>query len=131
MATLLAHIRIKPGQAPIWEATMRELVANTRAHEPDMLRYEYWRAQEPLCYYGLLSFKDKAAFFAHQDADYHRSPAYGDMIDAIRLEFVDPVPDAAPLPPTANPALPADAPDNITEWETQSPVQLAAWWAAL
>ena len=51
------------------------------------------------------------------------------MIEDIRLELVDPVADASPLPRTENPDLPADAPAGVREWEQLSPVQLAAWWA--
>ena len=129
MATLLAHIRIKPGQEAVWEETIQKMVAQTQANEPSMLRYEYWKGQEPRSYYALLSFKDKAAFFHHQDADYHRNAPYGDTIEAIRLEFVDPVANASPLPRTKNPELPQDAPEAIREWEDRSPIQIADWWA--
>ena len=128
MATLLAHIRIKPGAEAEWEAAMANLVENTLANEAEVIRYEYWKGQEPLTYYAFLSFTSKNAFFTHQDAPYHRSQAYGDIFDDIRLEFVDPVSTASPLPRTENPALPEDAPDGIKEWETTSPVQIADWW---
>ena len=128
MTTMLAHIRVRPGKEQAWEATMRELVRQTIAHEPDVLRYEYWKGQEPLCYYGLLSFKSKRAFFEHQDADYHRTPPFADMIADIRLEFVDPVEAASPLPHTENPELPADTPASVREWENLTPIQLADWW---
>jgi quinol monooxygenase YgiN len=128
VTTLLAHIRIKPGAEAEWEAAMAKLVDNTLAHEAEVIRYEYWKGQEPLTYYGLLSFTSKHGFFAHQDADYHRNQTYGDIFDDLRLEFVDPVSTASPLPRTENPALPDDAPDTIKEWESSTPVQIADWW---
>ena len=128
MATMLAHIRIKAGAEEQWEALIADLVDKTLANEPDVVRYEYWKGSEPNVWYGLLSFASKNAFFVHQDADYHRNQPYGECIEDMRLEFVDPVSNASPLPRTENPPLPDDAPDNIREWEDQTPVQLADWW---
>ena len=129
MATLLAHIKVREGAEAQWEAIMRSLVDQTLEHESEVLRYEYWKGEQPRSYYGLLSFTSKRAFFEHQDADYHRNQAYGDCIEAIRLEFVDPVQGAAPLPATENPALPADTPAEVMEWEQQTPISIAPWWA--
>ena len=98
MTTLLAHIRIKPGAEAAWEAAMANLVDNTLAHEAEVIRYEYWKGQEPLTYYGLLSFTSKHAFFVHQDADYHRNQTYGDIFDDLRLEFVFAASHAASAP---------------------------------
>ena len=129
MATLLAHIKIKPGGEAVWEAAMAKLVENTLANESEVIRYEYWKGQEPNSYYGLLSFTSKHAFFVHQDADYHRDGGYGEVIEDIKIEFVDPVADASPLPRTENPPLPDDASDGMREWEDISPVEVADWWA--
>ncbi|MDA1075795.1 MAG: antibiotic biosynthesis monooxygenase [Proteobacteria bacterium] len=128
MTTLLAHITVKPGFEAQWETAIAGLVEKTMANETEVIRYEYWKGQAPRTWYALLSFTSKQAFFVHQDADYHRAPAYGEMIENISLEFVDPVSTASPLPRTENPDLPADAPDSIREWEELSPVQVAAWW---
>ena len=56
MATLLAHITIQPGKEAKWEAIMRDMVAQTFGTEDGVIRYEYWKGQEPLSYYCLLSF---------------------------------------------------------------------------
>ena len=128
MTTLLAHIKIKPGAESAWEATMRNLVKNTMANESEVIRYEYWKGQEPGCYYGFLSFTSKRAFFEHQNADYHRNLVDGDVFEDIRLEFLDPVPTASPLPPTENLPLPDDASPGIREWEKRTPLQIADWW---
>jgi hypothetical protein len=109
---------------------MQHLVAQTLAQESGVLRYEYWRAQAPHSYYCLLAFRDKHAFFVHQDSPYHREAPFAKLIESVELEFVDPVPAAAPLPRTSNPALPPDSPPGIAEWEKLTPVRMAAWWPA-
>lgn len=128
MATLLAKIKIRAGGEAQWESAIATLVEKTLASEPNAIRYEYWKAQAPNTWYALLAFADKNAFFAHQDADYHRDGGYGDLVEDIELEFVDPVATASPLPRTVNTPLPDDAPPNITEWEELSPVVQADWW---
>ena len=66
MASLLAHIKIQPGKEQKWEAIMHDMVSQTFASEEGVVRYEYWKGQEPNAYYCLLSFKDKWAFYHHQ-----------------------------------------------------------------
>ena len=41
---MLAHIRIKAGAEERWEALIADLVDKTLANEPDVVRYEYWKA---------------------------------------------------------------------------------------
>lgn len=130
MATLLAHIRIKPGCEEQWEEIMQAMVRDTFANEKGVLRYEYWKGEEPNLWYSLLSFVDKQAFFVHQDSEHHRTQSFGDVIEAIRLEFLDPVEGASDLPRTADLPLPEDAPPGIRQWEKITPVKLADWWKA-
>ena len=47
MTTILAHLRVKPGREARFEEIARELHRGTHAHERGVLRYEYWRGQEP------------------------------------------------------------------------------------
>lgn len=128
MATMLAKIKVHDHLIDKWENTITELVDKTLANEPEVVRYEYWKSTEPNTWYGLLSFTSKHAFFVHQDADYHRTPALGECIEHMTLEFVDPVHNASPLVRTENPPLPEDAPEGIKEWEDITPVQVANWW---
>lgn len=44
MATLLAHITVKPGAEAAFEAVARRLFDETHAHETGVLRYEIGRA---------------------------------------------------------------------------------------
>lgn len=129
MTTLLAKIKIREGGETQWESAIAQLVEKTMATETEVIRYEYWKAQAPNTWYALLAFTDKDAFYTHQDADYHRDGGYGELIEDITLEFVDPVATASPLPRTVNTPLPENAPPNITEWEEISPVEEADWWS--
>ena len=79
MATLLAHITVKPGSEERFEGIARDLYERTHANETGVLRYEYWRGGDPRTYYTLLSFDDHRAFIQHQTSDHHESasPAAG------------------------------------------------------
>jgi quinol monooxygenase YgiN len=102
MATLLAHIQIQPGKEDKWEAIMHDMVHHTFASEEGVIRYEYWKGQDPLSYYCLLSFKDKWAFYLHQMSDHHEGHDFADVLAGIKLEYVDPVEGAGGgLPRTA------------------------------
>jgi quinol monooxygenase YgiN len=129
MATLLAHIQIKPGKEEKWEAIMRDMVAQTFASEEGVIRYEYWKGQEPLSYYCLLSFKDKWAFYHHQMSDHHESHDFAEVLAGIRLEYVDPVAGAGGgLPHTLDPPLPEDASDAMRTAQERFPLTIPAWW---
>lgn len=130
MATLLAHIQIQPGKEEKWEAIMHDMVAQTLGTEDGVIRYEYWKGQEPLSYYCLLSFKDKWAFYAHQMSDHHEGHDFADVLTGIKLEYIDPVEGAGGgLPPTLDPALPADASDAMKTAQQRFPLDIPAWWS--
>jgi quinol monooxygenase YgiN len=128
MATLMVRIKVRPGREQQFESMITDLVDHTLANETEVIRYEYWKGQEPLSYYAFLSFTGKTGFFTHQDADYHRNQPYDACIESMQMEWLDPVEGASPLPRTRNPALPADTPVRLAEWENRSPIQTAAWW---
>jgi quinol monooxygenase YgiN len=129
MATLLAHIRIKPGKEEKWEAIMHDMVAQTFGTEEGVLRYEYWKGQEPLSYYCLLSFRDKWAFYHHQMSDHHEGHDFADVLAGIRLEYVSPVEGAGGgLPPTLDPALPDDASAAMKTAQERFPLDIPEWW---
>ena len=132
MATLLAHITVKPGSEERFEGIARELYERTHAEETDVLRYEYWRGTDPRTYYTLLSFTDHRGFIVHQTSDHHEtaSPAIGETVESIRLEWVDPIVGASPLPTT----IAQDAPDGADEltvtYTDRFAAQIADWWLA-
>ncbi|HIG39486.1 MAG: antibiotic biosynthesis monooxygenase family protein [bacterium] len=100
MTTILAHIEIRPGKEEKFEAIMKDMVTSTFASETGVNRYEYFKGQKQNFYYCLLSFADKWAFYRHQNSDHHEGHDFGDVLQNIRLEYLDPVEDANPLPPT-------------------------------
>ncbi len=130
MATILAHIRVKPGKEALFEETVRPLHARSHAEEKGLLRYEYWRGEAAGAYYCLLSFVDYAAFMAHQSSAHHEGalPALSEALDTIKLEWVDPVQGAASLPPTRAQTLGDDAGALAKAYATRMPVSIAAWW---
>lgn len=131
MATLLAHIKIQPGKEAKWEGIMHDMVHHTFGTEEGVIRYEYWKGQEPLSYYCLLSFKDKWAFYHHQMSDHHEGHDFADVLAGITLEYIDPVEGAGGgLPHTADPALPDDASDSMKTAQERFPLSIPAWWSA-
>ncbi len=131
MASLLAHIRIKPGKETKWEAIMQDMVKQTFATEEGVVRYEYWKGQGVNFYYCLLSFKDKLAFYHHQMSDHHESHDFAEVIADIKLEYIDPVQGAGGgLATTEDPALPANASDAQRKAQELFPLDIAPWWSA-
>ncbi len=133
MATLLAHITVRPGAERQFEDIARALYERTHALEAGVLRYEYWRGATPGSYYTLLAFDDHRAFIAHQTSDHHEtaSPELGQLIERLRLEWLDPVGGASPLPATEmQPAL-EGASDIVVEYTDRFAAAVAQWWLAL
>jgi quinol monooxygenase YgiN len=100
MATILAHLTVKPGEEQRFEAIARHLYTATHDTETGVRRYEYWRGAEPRSYYTLLAFDDFVTFIGHQTSPHHESasPDLGAVLESIRLEWVDPLEGASPLP---------------------------------
>lgn len=130
MASILAHIRVKPGSEASFEATIRPLFAESHVVEKALRRYEYWRAQEPGLYYCLLAFDDFLGFLRHQSSAHHEAaaPALMEMISDLRLEWLDPVTGACALPQTVSLAVPDDASTLIKQYAGMFPIRVAAWW---
>jgi quinol monooxygenase YgiN len=133
MATILAHIRVHPGMADRFEEIAKTLYRATHELEPNVRRYEYWRGADEHTYYSLISFDSFNAFLAHQTSDHHEaaSPPLAEVIDGIRLEWVDPISGASPLLPTNGEALPADADELTSRYARWFAAQVAEWWLPL
>lgn len=133
MATLLAHIRVKAGSEAQFERVVRELYSQSHGSEQALLRYEYWRGQERGMYYCLLAFRDYAGFMAHQASAHHETavPALLETIADMRLEWLDPVSGAAPLPSTEAQDPPASASELMMRYASMYPAQIAPWWETL
>ncbi|MEM7094495.1 MAG: antibiotic biosynthesis monooxygenase [Actinomycetota bacterium] len=133
MATILAHITVRPGTEAEFEAIAADLYRESHAHEDDIVRYEYWRGADPQTYYTLLSFPDHRSFIVHQTSDHHEdaSPRLGNVIEGIRLEWVDPIAESSPLVGTDAQGAP-DGADELTEKYTRLyAAQVAEWWLGL
>ena len=133
MASILAHIQLHPGKEAVFEAIVRKLYAQTHAHEPECLRYEYWRGAKPGFYYCFLCFTDYPAFMAHQVSDHHEEDAetLRAVIADIQLEWLDPVMPAAGFPETVDTPIASDADDLTRTYADMFPVEIQTWWQAL
>ncbi|MFM7095678.1 MAG: putative quinol monooxygenase [Actinomycetota bacterium] len=133
MATLLAHITIKAGQEGRFEELARDMYAATHGHEKDVRRYEYWRGAEPRTYYCLESFADLDGFLDHQTSSHHDGfgPALRDVIESMRLEWVDPISGASPLVSTNDQSLQPGASESKREKYPRFSRIAAEWWSAL
>jgi quinol monooxygenase YgiN len=132
MATILAHIQLHPGREREFETLVRELHAAT-VTEPGQRHYEYWRSATPGLYYCLLAFEDFHAFLAHQTSDHHEraTPRLGELIEKMRLEWVDPVQGASLLPPTEMQPLPDGADELTRRYHRLFGATLQEWWSPL
>jgi quinol monooxygenase YgiN len=132
MATLLAHITVRPGTEAEFEGLARTLYERTHNSEPGVTYYEYWRGAAPRMYYTLLSFEDHRAFIAHQTSDHHEaaSPGIGRLVESIRLEWVDPIDGASPLPLTETQPAPNGADALTFDYTDRFAAEVAEWWLA-
>jgi quinol monooxygenase YgiN len=130
MATLFVHIQVKDGCESEFEALAAELYRATHEHDSGCLRYEYWRAAEPGLYYSLLCFEDFRAFLRHQVSDHHESasPRIGELCETLKLEWVDPIPGASPLPATEMQALPETADEKTALYHKVFAATVQGWW---
>jgi quinol monooxygenase YgiN len=133
MATLLAHITVRSGREAEFEELARTLYERTHAIETGVRRYEYWRGSAPRTYYTLLAFDDHRAFIAHQTSDHHEaaSPQLGGLIEHLRLEWLDPIEGAGPLPSTEMQPVPAHAGDLTIAYTERFAAVIADWWTPL
>jgi quinol monooxygenase YgiN len=133
MATFIAHIRIKPGHEQAFEEMARAMYAATHGTETHVLRYEYWRAQAERTYYVLEAFDDYRGFLEHQSSEHHETLTAGfrDMIEDFRIEWIDPVQGASPLPATTHQEPGSAASDLARAYAERMPAEAAPWWAPL
>ncbi len=133
MATILAHVTVKPGKEQQWEQTARSLYRGTHDTETAVRRYEYWRGAEPRTNNVLLSFDDYLGFLAHQTADHHENQVgpIGDAVESMRLEWIDPVAGASPLAPTEMRDPGPDADDLARRYARTHAAEVQEWWLPL
>ena len=133
MATILAHIQVKPGMEARFEEIARDLYKGTHDHEKDVRRYEYWRGAEKGTYYTLLSFDDWHSFLVHQSSPHHETagPGLGEVMAGIKLEWVDPIASASPLAPTNAQSAPQTDNPVLARYAQAMPAVPQEWWQPL
>jgi quinol monooxygenase YgiN len=133
MATLLVHIKIHPGKEAAFERVAHAMYEATHGTESGVRRYEYWRGEAEGTYYCLQSFDDANCFIRHQVSPHHEGfgPDFAELIQSIRLEWVDALADASPLVPSRHQDLPADATDAMRNYAKRQGLQVQAWWERL
>ena len=133
MATILAHIQIKPGKEGRFEELQGSLWRTTHATEPRTTRYEFFRGEKEGAYYGLLSFEDFQAFLVHQSSDAHEDfgAEFAGIVQDIRIEWIDAVAGANALAPNAPQDAPAGASDLQRQYAKSYAIRMADWWNAL
>ena len=130
MATFLAKIKVFEGKEAEFEETARMMYTNTQK-EDGLMRYEYWRGTEPRTYYCFESWENYHAFLGHQTSDHHEGPDWPSLLENLEIEWLDPMKDASPLPPTEHQDLPEDASDLVRQHAENIPLGVQSWWAAL
>jgi quinol monooxygenase YgiN len=133
MATFLARIRVRNGEAARFEQIARDLYAGSHGAETALRRYEYWRGEEPNVYYTLASFDSYPGFLAHQTSDHHEkaSPALREVIEEMHLEWVDPIGGASPLVPTVMAVPGEEASEAERAYAKRFDASPQPWWLDL
>ena len=66
--TFIARMTVKSAREPEFVRHCQELERHVRAHEPDVLMYEFFKLREPHRYAVLESFKDEASEHRHMNS---------------------------------------------------------------
>lgn len=66
--TFIARMTVKPGRDAEFIGHCQELERHVRAHEPEVLAYEFFKLREPNRYAVLESFKDEASEQRHMSS---------------------------------------------------------------
>ena len=95
MMTFIARMKIKEGKEREFVELARKLTEKVHAHEPDTLRYEFFKLKdEPLGYAVFEQFTDEAAEEAHRNTPHFNelAPTLIECLDGTYVrEFLDPL----------------------------------------
>jgi len=73
MITFIAHLKVRPENAPEFEAMMAQVRDLTRASEPGVAYYSFAKsADEPDLYLVIEVYRDAAAHAAHMETEWVR-----------------------------------------------------------
>jgi len=91
----IARMKVKEGKEAEFERLAGELTEQVHAHEPDALRYEFFKLKdEPLGYAVLEQFKSEAAEEAHRETPHFLkiAPPLIECLDGTYVrEFIEPL----------------------------------------
>ena len=66
MITFITHLRVRPENGPAFEALLTRVRDSTRAHEPDVVYYDFGKStDEAEVYFVVEVYRDAAAHAAH------------------------------------------------------------------
>ncbi len=91
--TFISRMTIKPGREQDFVDACNELTAQVKAHEPDVIYYEFFKLREPRRYAVLESFPSEAAEHAHMNSAALAAigPRIVDCLDGTwEREYLDP-----------------------------------------
>jgi autoinducer 2-degrading protein len=95
MMTFIARMKIKEGKEEEFVKLAKTLTENVHAHEPETLRYEFFKLKdEPLGYAVFEQFASEAAEEAHRNTPhFHKlAPTLIECLDGTYVrEFLDPL----------------------------------------
>jgi len=95
MMTFIARMKIKPGKEKEYLELVKQLTEKVHAHEPETLRYEFFKLKdEELGYAVFEQFSSEAAEEAHRNTPHFHeiAPALIDCLDGTYVrEFLEPL----------------------------------------
>ena len=91
--TFISRMTIKPGREQDFVDACNELTAHVKAHEPDVIYYEFFKLREPRRYAVLESFPSEELEHAHMNSAALAAigPRIVDCLDGTwEREYLDP-----------------------------------------
>jgi len=91
--TFISRMTIKPGREQDFVDACNELTAHVKAHEPDVIYYEFFKLREPRRYAVLESFPSEEVEHAHMNSAALTAigPRIVDCLDGTwEREYLDP-----------------------------------------
>jgi len=71
--SIVATLKIKPGEEAAFEAIARKLVAAVNANEAGCMLYTLNKGDDPLTYVFMERYRDEAAVQAHRATEHYRT----------------------------------------------------------
>jgi len=85
--TFLSRMTVKAGREADYERLCSQLAEQTRAREPEVIYYEFFRLREPRRYAVLESFRSEEAEHQHLESEWFKAVAPG-IIECLDGPYV-------------------------------------------